>query len=596
MLMAWPVAAEAMGIIGSKALGRALATALLLTSSTALAQPGATIQRVPPVQSVERLNENLTRLSRQPTDINALIGAGMAAYQLGDAQAANGFFLRADMVNPRLAQAKLGLALVALEMKQPADAARYFDAAAELGEPALDYLSERALAYDLAGEQAKAQRDYAAALLRRPGDRTIIRNYAISLGISGKLTEAETMLRPLLYGTDRGAWRDRAMILAMNGRLAEARKIVQSGLPENLAQQIDPYLARIGALPADRRAIAVHYGRFPVDGLRLDPVTSPPPVRTAANDKDRKTRSRSRSERDAGRDRDSRRDAAPVRVASAAPAAVETPRPTAPSASVSTPSPAPMVQPTPSPTPAPASPSSSLPAARATFAAAPDTQAHRPTAASLNAPAPRTPAAAMVQASPSPSSPQSVPQPGFSTAPVGPSTETPPPALRSLAQIMADIDVPVEERQPTAAPVDLTAVARLQEQQRKADQAAAAKAKREAEAKARAKAEADVKAKAEAERKALIKANPSRNWVQIATGREVAALAFDLRRLRRTYSALADSDGWTAEWGATRRLLVGPFSSTEKAKALQSELRKAGADSFVWQSSAGEVVTALSRK
>ncbi len=552
---------------------------VLLASSSALAQPGAMIQRVPPAQSVERLNENLTRLSRQPTDTNALIGAGMAAYQLGDAQAANGFFLRADMVNPRLAPAKLGLALVALEMKQPAEAARYFDMAAELGEPALDYLSERALAYDLAGEQAKAQRDYAAALARRPGDQTVIRNYAISLGISGKLNEAEAMLRPLLYGSDRGPWRDRAMILAMNGHLAEARKIVQSGLPKTLAEQIDPYLARIGALPPDRRAIAVHYGRFPADGLRLDPVTSPQPVRTAANDKDRKSRSRSRSDRDRGRDE--RRDAQPVRVASAAQSPAAAPRPVAQPAAVSTPPAAAMVQPTPAPPSAPA---------RATFAAvpaaAPQAPVSRPPATSLNAPAP--------PASPPPAAP--APQPGFSTAPVGPATMDAPQNLRSLAQIMADINVPAEERQPTAAPVDLTAVARLQEQQRKADQAAAAKAKREAEAKARAKAEADAKAKAEAERKALIKANPSRNWVQIATGRDVGALAFDLRRLRRTYTALADVEGWTAEWGATRRLLVGPFTSVEKAKALQSELRKAGADSFVWQSTAGEVVTALSRK
>lgn len=578
-----------MRIFGSKGLGRALATALLLASSSALAQPGATIQRVPPAQSVERLNENLTRLSRQPTDISALIGAGMAAYQLGDAQAANGFFLRADMVNPRLAQAKLGLALVALEMKQPLEAARYFDAAAALGEPALDYLSERALAYDLAGEQAKAQRDYAAALQRRPGDQAIIRNYAISLGISGKLTEAEAMLRPLLYGTDRGAWRDRAMILAMNGHLAEARKIVQSGLPRGLAEQMDPYLARIGALPPDRRAIAVHYGRFPVDGLRLDPVTSPPAVRTAANDKDRKSRSRTRSDRDEGRVRDQRRDAAPVQVASAPSISAGAPRPTARPVAEPGASPVAMVQ----PTPAPAAPG--VPAARATFAAAPEVPDRRPTAASLNAPVAGTPATQTPQ--PAPSSPlQPAPQPGFTTAPVGPSPATAPPALRSLAQIMAEINVPAEERQSTEVPVDLTAVARLQEQQRKVEQATAAKAKREAEAKARAKAEADAKAKAEAERKALIKANPSRNWVQIATGREVAALAFDLRRLRRTYAALADVEGWTTEWGATRRLLVGPFASAEKAKALQSDLRKAGADSFVWQSSAGEIVTALSRK
>lgn len=164
---------------------------------------------------------------------------------------------------------------------------------------------------------------------------------------------------------------------------------------------------------------------------------------------------------------------------------------------------------------------------------------------------------------------------------------------------MADIKVPEAERQASAPAVDLAEIARLQAQRRKAEAEAAAKAaaeKAKKAAEAKAKAEAAAKAKAEAEEKARIKANPARYWVQVATGRDPAALAFDLRRLRKTYGALDGLDGWTAEWGATRRLLVGPFSTAAKAKVVESDLRKAGSDSFIWQSDAGEVVETLSRK
>jgi cell division protein FtsN len=160
---------------------------------------------------------------------------------------------------------------------------------------------------------------------------------------------------------------------------------------------------------------------------------------------------------------------------------------------------------------------------------------------------------------------------------------------------MADIDVPESERQGASQAVDLAEVDRIRAERRAAEaKAAADKAKKAAAAKA--KAEAAAKAKAEAEEKARLKANPARYWVQVATGRDPGALAFDLRRLRKTYSALAGLDGWTAEWGATRRLLVGPFATSAKARAMESDLRKAGTDSFIWQSEAGEVVTALSRK
>jgi Flp pilus assembly protein TadD len=628
------------------ALPTILSPCAIFVGSSAMAQTGVMVQPTPPALAVERLNQHLNRLSRAPTDMEALIGAGMASYELGDAQAANGFFTRANMVNPRVGRVKLGLALVSLALKVPADAAAYFDDAAQLGEPASGYLAERALAYDLAGEQDKAQRDYVSALRASPGNPALTRGYAISLGISGRLEEAEATIRPLLYQSDRAAWRDRTMILAMNGRTADARRVAQTVMPRTLADAMDPYLQRMGSLTAAQKAAAAHYGQFPSDGLRLA-VATPPSVAAARTEA---TRRRTRSKAPdsapppAPAGDDSRliaampRGDAPPLMIQPVPATATLPRAPAPvpsrpvvaarsspsssdanddpdgwtaaerriaaAARTSTPAPASL----PKPAATPVRQTSAVPvvaAARPTPVAGPPVSASStPTLASATsipiglvpvAPAP-TPAVpnAPVQGPVAPAgmTPVPVPAPFAARAPASvasPATVAPP---RTLAAIMAEIEVPEAERVSAVQPVDLNEIARMQAERRRVT--AADKARREAAAKA--KAEADAKAKAEAEEKARIKANPSRNWVQIATGRDPAALAFDMRRLRKTYATLADLDAWTAEWGATRRLLVGPFPTAAKAKTVLTDLKKAGSDGFVWQSEAGEIVAALSRK
>src|SRR3546814_5497302 len=56
---------------------------------------------------------------------------------------------------------------------------------------------------------------------------------------------------------------------------------------------------------------------------------------------------------------------------------------------------------------------------------------------------------------------------------------------------------------------------------------------------------AKAKAKAEAEEKAK---NPARVWVQIATGQDLKALAFDMGKLRKKYpDLLKGKDAWTSD-------------------------------------------------
>jgi hypothetical protein len=88
---------------------------------------------------------------------------------------------------------------------------------------------------------------------------------------------------------------------------------------------------------------------------------------------------------------------------------------------------------------------------------------------------------------------------------------------------------------------------------------------------------------------------PSRQWVQVATGRDTGALAFDWRRIKREAGGLLDrSSPYTARWGQTNRLVVGPFGSAREADALINRLKEKKVDSFRFTSAQGEEVKPLS--
>ena len=608
-------------------------------------------QLVRPAEAAD-LNGHLARLATNPRDVAALIGAGEAALALNDPRAAAGFFARADAIESGNGRIKAGLARVMLQMQNPAEALRLFDQATRLGYPDKGFLSDRALARDLTGDQAGAQRDYQAALKASPDDPEIVRRYAASLGISGQVDAAEKVLEPLLYKSDRAAWRYRAFILAMNNRQTEAKKIADQTMPVQLATAITPYMQKMPYLTAAQKAAAVHFGHFPTTvGARIAAVTPTPPVSTGApppapppaaaaatpaqaappRTERRGRQAETRAER---RARLARAATQPAPVATT-PAAETTPP--AQQSAAATPqgtnvaaaqlSPAQVPQrPTP-PQSAPSQPSPSQPVRQAVNevqgpptpgfesvdgTAAPASTAPAPTtsqpavAAQLNAiTLARASAPPSTSSSPPPLAP-SAPQPAPATVQPLPAQQPPaqqppaqqqqpnPEATRSLADIIRAIDVPDAERQSTVAAVDLAEVERMQTARRAERQAAADKAKKAAAAKA--KAEADAKAKKEAEEKARLAANPSRNWLQIGTGANKSALAFTMRNLRKKYADIAPQDAWTASWGRTNRLLVGPFASFTRAKSLEEKLKADGADAFAWRSDAGEVVERLPGK
>ena len=89
-------------------------------------------------------------------------------------------------------------------------------------------------------------------------------------------------------------------------------------------------------------------------------------------------------------------------------------------------------------------------------------------------------------------------------------------------------------------------------------------------------------------------AHPSRVWVQVATGKDVSALAFDWRRISRAGGApLAKLKPHTVRWGAANRLLAGPVDSRDAGQALVRELKAKGLDTFLYVSSEGEEIQAV---
>ena len=88
--------------------------------------------------------------------------------------------------------------------------------------------------------------------------------------------------------------------------------------------------------------------------------------------------------------------------------------------------------------------------------------------------------------------------------------------------------------------------------------------------------------------------HPSRHWVQVATGRDTGALAFDWRRIKREAGGLLDRPGpHVAKWGQTNRLVAGPFASAREADQLVARLKEKEVDSFRFTSAQGEEVKPL---
>ncbi|MES2498266.1 MAG: tetratricopeptide repeat protein [Pseudomonadota bacterium] len=218
----------------------------------------------------EALARYLRVLARDPGDLEALSGAGSAALAVGDADAAINFFVRAEKISPRDGRIKAGLGSALIQKEQPRAALRLFDNASDLGVSPVDIALDRGLAYDLRGDNRKAQLEYNLLLRTRPGEPEAVRRMALSLAMSGDKVGALTVLDPLLRKRDIAAWRARAFVLAMTGDAPGAEAAAYAVLPRYQADALKPFLSRLATLKAAEKAAAVHFGHFPEDKVPME--------------------------------------------------------------------------------------------------------------------------------------------------------------------------------------------------------------------------------------------------------------------------------------------------------------------------------------
>ncbi|MFC3581768.1 SPOR domain-containing protein [Sphingomonas hylomeconis] len=256
-----------------------LLTAAALVAPLALA--GAAQAQIvfvqPATPDADALADEMRLLAANPSNVNAMVRAGELTLKLDDSTAAAGFFARAERIDPSNPRIKAGKGTILVQAGRPGEALRLFAEAEALRGDVRRFAADRGLAYDLIGEQERAQRDYRLALKDGPVDETL-RRYALSLAISGKRDEALAVIDPLLRRSDRGAWRTRAFILAMTGDSKGAERIAASMMPGGLSQGLQPFFDRLPRLGAVDRAFAVHFGEVRASPQRLADARMTPPL------------------------------------------------------------------------------------------------------------------------------------------------------------------------------------------------------------------------------------------------------------------------------------------------------------------------------
>ena len=226
-----------------------------------LAAQTEVVQPLPPAAE-RRLSDALSRLSRNSRNLSALRDAGSAALELGDLDAALGFYGRAQDLAPNDPSIKMGMAAVFLRSDRPIEALRLFSEAEAAGASSNSVSAERGLAYDLVGNTEQAQQSYRQALARGGGPEVMMR-LALSQAIAGNRAGFETTILPLIEQRNPAAYRARAFGLAILGEAEEANALTEAVMPKNVANQFAPYFAYMPRLTKAQQAAAANLGIFP---------------------------------------------------------------------------------------------------------------------------------------------------------------------------------------------------------------------------------------------------------------------------------------------------------------------------------------------
>jgi tetratricopeptide (TPR) repeat protein len=476
------------------------------------------------------LARNVRLIALNPRNFQALVAAGKAALGTGDAQAAVGFFGRAEEISPRSWQPQAGMGAAAVAMGDPQGALTYFGRAQEYGATQMQIAVDRGLAFDLMGDQAKAQSDYRVALLGAEANEAR-RRLALSLAISRDIPGAAQTIEPLLQRRDPEAVRMNAFILALAGDRDGARRTIDAVMP-GAGQRFEPFFKMLPVLRANEKAAAVHLGIFPKDAAQryaqAEPVPISPVLSIGNGSRPRQASSAQRQ------------DAKPIKVADAPRRALqEASKPSTYLASVRP----------------------SLDPSRYASTRRPKTQTDttsKTDAADADPeprPAGRLDDIAKLLSNADPSDPGGQP-----------ATE--------VAETQQPAPEPAFIEPPVSKPKVETSKAKTAVSKPKVETAKKAAEEKKAEALA-----AEKKAKAEAAKLGV----SGTNWVQLAGGSNQDRMSVEYKKLAAKAGKLLKSrSGYVTGGKDYFRLLVGPFASRSEAQAFVNKLEKEGVDGFSW--------------
>jgi Flp pilus assembly protein TadD len=509
-------------------------TAALLAAAMLATAAHATAQSVAPESPGTALSRHIRVLATSPRDFNALIGAGRAALDLGDVQAAAGFFGRAEEVNPNAPAAKAGLGAAMAHMGDADGAIYYFDQATRLGASPLTMALDRGLARDLNGDLRAAQGDYRLAIESLNSDEAR-RRLALSLAIGRDRQGALDAIQPLLNRRDAGAQRTRAFVLALVGDQVAAAQAIEAVMPGG-SSRFAPFFRFLPNLTVAEKAAAVHLGIFPDNAAARiaqaqQPAATPPqPAQGGPM----------------------------VATASATP-----PKP-------ATPEPAPVrvaVRETPPPAPAP---SFSLPSQQV--------------AASPSFSLPSVTSAPPTEVNVAQSEPADVEKPiaeNSSTLEAAKDLAVEEVAdegnLTGIDKLLAAIE---EADPPPPAPKPKVEATKVASNVASTKAAKAAADKKAAEKKVREeKLAAEKKAREEAARLGV----RGIYWIQLAGGSNQDRMITEYKKLSaKAGSLLKSRSGYVTDGKSYHRLLIGPFDTKSESQTFVNKLAKEGVDGFSW--------------
>ncbi len=562
-----------------------------LAQDRSVLPPGAIVQPTDDGAGSE-LRRNLTLLAQNPRSVSALNGAGAAALDMGDADAALNFFTRAADADPSSARARAGMAQALVRLERASEALPLFAEAVRMGAPEAEIAGDRGLAWDTLGYPARAQADYALSL-RGEDDPEIRRRLALSLAITGQRAEALRVIEPQLRANDRAAWRTQAFILALTGDPAGAGQTARNMMP-GAAEALSPFLQRLASLSPSQKALAVHFGHFPSDGraqrfAEADSVADPGALAMARGSVPMgQARIRNRPSSPTALEADATRrrpDMDETRLAAAVRPAPTRPGDAAPRRQYSAPSfaepistgeggpPAQYAAAQPGGSPAPAWPTPVLD----------ERQSHYPS----RPPSPPPP--------PPPSNPyprqDNSQSPGFSLVPQGRPLGKPPETAPQRPErpttdfsiVTSAVDELEDEASSEVAPPVEDIAPPVRTRTRPAQTTRSADSRN-------SPSQAAGSNRNNRTRQTPAQANPSRVWVQVATGTNRAGLTFTYGQFRRRAPALLNG---RAAYVAPNRLLVGPFPTEAAANSFARQLAARGVQGHSWTSDAGQRIDQL---